>query len=86
MSIDIKILQSTCCGPAAPVREEIEQAAAKAGVSVTIEQPSDLQEIMKYGTMTFPSIVVNGSVYDYEEFGSANDLAELLAGAEVAGS
>ncbi|MEX0662391.1 MAG: thioredoxin family protein [Balneolaceae bacterium] len=86
MSIDIKILQSTCCGQVAPVREVIETAATKAGVSVTIEQPSDLQEIMKYGTMIFPSIVVNGRVYDYEQFGSVDDLAKLLAGEEVAGS
>ncbi|MEX0929772.1 MAG: thioredoxin family protein [Balneolales bacterium] len=84
MSIDIKILQSSCCGPSAPVREEIEQAAARAGVEVAIEQPTDLQEIMQYGTMTFPSIVVNGQVYDYEEFENGDKLANLLTAAEAA--
>ncbi|MEX0904452.1 MAG: thioredoxin family protein [Balneolaceae bacterium] len=84
MSIDIKILQLSCCGPSAPVKEEIEQAAAKAGVSVTIEQPNDLQEIMKYGTMTFPSIVVNGQVYDYKEFENGDKLADVLTAAEAA--
>lgn len=84
MSIDIKILQSSCCGPSAPVKQEIEEAAARAGVEVNIEQPTDLQEIMKYGTMTFPSIVVNGEVYDYKEFEKPESLINLLTAAEAA--
>jgi hypothetical protein len=83
MSIDIKILQSLCCGPSVPVKEEIEAAAARAGVEVAIEQPTDLQEIMKYGTMTFPSIVVNGRVYDYEQVRKPEVLANLLSTQEV---
>ncbi|MCC5941878.1 MAG: thioredoxin family protein [Balneolaceae bacterium] len=78
MSIDIKILQSNCCGPQAPIKERIEQAAAIAGVDVAIEQPADLQEIMKFGTMTFPSIVVNGTVYPYSDYQDLNELVRLL--------
>lgn len=83
MSIDIKILQSSCCGPSVQVKQEIENAAAKAGVEVTIEQPTDLEMIMKYGTMTFPSIVVNGKVYDYKEFENSENLVNLFSEREV---
>lgn len=78
MSIDIKILQSACCGPDIPVKEEIETAAVNADVDVTIEQPTELEEIMKYGTMTFPSIVVNGKVHDYSKFKDQEKLEALL--------
>lgn len=78
MSIDIKILQSACCGPDIPVKEQIETAAANAGMDVTIEQPTDLQEIMQYGTMTFPSIVVNGEVHAYSKFEQPEELEALL--------
>jgi glutaredoxin len=78
MSIDIKILQSACCGPAFPVKEEILNAAGMAGVEVTIDEPSEIQEIMKYGTLTFPSIVVNGKVHDYRKFEKIDDLVNLL--------
>ena len=78
MSIELKILQSACCGPQVPIKEQIEQAAAIAGVDVAIEQPTDLQEIMKFGTMTFPSIVVNGTVYPYSDYQDLDELARLL--------
>lgn len=84
MSIDIKILQSTCCGPAGDITENVKAAVVKSGIEAQIEQPSDLQEIMKYGTMTFPSLVINGRVYDFEDFSSADELAEFLTRQEVA--
>jgi len=83
MSIDIKILQSACCGPAVPVKEEILKAASQAGVEVTIDEPSEIHEIMKYGTLTFPSIVVNGKVHDYKEFERTDELVNLLRGQEA---
>src|SRR5699024_3161362 len=78
MSIDIKILQSACCGPNLPIKEEIKTAAVNAGIDVTIEQPTELEEIMKYGTMTFPSIAVNGEVYAYSKFKDEEKLEALL--------
>ena len=78
MSIDIKILQSACCGPDLPVKDEIKTTATNAGVDVTIEQPTELEEVMKYGTMTFPSIVVNGEVHDYSKFKDQEKLEALL--------
>jgi len=78
MRIDIKILQSACCGPAVPVKEHILKAAGLAGVEVTIDEPSEIQEIMKYGTLTFPSVVVNGRVHEYKEFENTDELVNLL--------
>lgn len=78
MSIDIKILQSACCGPDLPIKEEIKNAATNAGVDVTIEQLTELEEIMKYGTMTFPSIAVNEKVHDYSKFKDTENLEALL--------
>lgn len=83
MSIDIKILQSTCCGSSDDITKNVKEAITKAGIEASIEKPTDLQEVMAYGTMTFPSIVINGKVYDFKEFNSADKLAEFLSGQEV---
>jgi len=41
------------------------------------------EEILKYGTLTFPSIVVNGKVHDYSEFEKGDDLVSQLRAQKV---
>ena len=57
----IKVLGSGCrnCEITANV---IAQAAKDAGVEIEIEKVTDIAEIMAYGVMSTPGVVVNGEV------------------------
>lgn len=78
MSNDIKILHSSCCSKGSPIREQIEKIAAVNGLQVSIEELSELKDTMAFGTMSFPSIIVNGKAYDYKKHSSDDKLAALL--------
>lgn len=79
MSIDIKILQSSCCGSGSSIKEELQEAAYKAGVEVDIREINEINELIKFGTMTFPALVIDGDVHDYRNFRSSDDIAALLS-------
>lgn len=79
MSITVKILQSACnCSSSKDIKDEIEKAAAEEGLPVEIEETSDLQETMKYGTTNFPSLLIDDKVHSYEEIGGLDELKQLL--------
>lgn len=77
MKTEIKILHSSCCAKGSPIKAQLEKIAKENELSITIEELSELQETMVYGTMSFPSIVVNKKVYDFKSFKS--DAALLTA-------
>ena len=78
MSTDIKILHSSCCATGSPIRARIEKIASERNINITIEELSDLKDTMVYGTMSFPSIVVNGKVYDYKQHTTDDKLVSIL--------
>ncbi len=78
MKTEVKILHSSCCATDSPVKNQIERVAAKNNIEVAIEELSELQDTMVYGTMTFPSIVVNGKVYDYKKHYKEEQLLAIL--------
>lgn len=79
MSITVKILQSACnCSSSKEIKDEIKQAAAEEGLSVEIEETSDLQETMKYGTTNFPALVIDEEVFSYENIDGLKELKQLL--------
>lgn len=83
MSITVKILQSACnCSSSNHIKDEIKKAADEENLVVKIEETSDLQETMKYGTTQFPSLVVHGKVQSYEKINGTDELKQLLQEAE----
>ncbi|OIQ29332.1 MAG: hypothetical protein BM564_06445 [Bacteroidetes bacterium MedPE-SWsnd-G2] len=78
MSTEIKILHNSCCAKNSPIKSDIEAIASKNNISVNIEELSEFQDTMVYGTMIFPSIVVNGKVYDYKKHASEKELLSIL--------
>jgi small redox-active disulfide protein 2 len=58
---NIKVLGTGCrnCEITAKV---IEQAAREAGVEIELEKVTDIAEIMAYGVMSTPGVVVDGQV------------------------
>ena len=58
---DIKVLGTGCANCKNTVRL-IEEVAAERGVSISLSKMEDLPEIMKYGVLSTPGVVVDGKV------------------------
>lgn len=58
---DIKVLGTGCANCRNTVKL-IEEVAAEKGVAITLSKVEDLPEIMKYGVMSTPGVVVDGKV------------------------
>jgi len=59
--MDIKVL-GTGCANCKNTIALIEQAAQAKGVPVTLTKVEDLKDIMSYGVMSTPGVVINGKV------------------------
>ncbi len=78
MKTEVKILHSSCCATGSPIKKHIEKVASDNNIEVSIEELSELKDTMVFGTMTFPSIVVNGKVYDYKKYWTEDKLLTIL--------
>jgi small redox-active disulfide protein 2 len=61
MTMDIKVL-GTGCANCRTTLALIEQVAQARGVPVTLGKVEDLREIMRYGVMSTPGVVIDGKV------------------------
>jgi small redox-active disulfide protein 2 len=59
--MNIKVL-GTGCANCKTTLKLIEDAARAKGVAVQIEKVEDIAEIMKYGVMSTPGVVIDGKV------------------------
>ena len=59
--MDIKVLGTGCTNCKNTVAL-IDQVAKAKGVEVTLEKVEDLRDIMSYGVMSTPGVVINGKV------------------------
>ncbi len=59
--MDIKVL-GTGCTNCKNTQSLIEQVAKAQGVAITLEKVEDLRDIMGYGVMSTPGVVINGKV------------------------
>ncbi len=78
MSTEIKVLHASCCGNNSPIKKHLEKVATRYNIDIDVEELSDLKETMVYGTTTFPSLVINGKVYDYKKYTTDELLASIL--------
>ena len=58
---EIKVL-GTGCANCRTTQKLIEEVAAEKGVTIRLSKVEDLPEIMKYGVMSTPGVVVDGKV------------------------
>lgn len=58
---NIKVLGSGCANCRNTIRL-IEEVAAAKGAQIVLEKVEDLQQIMTYGIMSTPGVVVDGTV------------------------
>ncbi|MHB0871054.1 MAG: thioredoxin family protein [Chloroflexota bacterium] len=78
--MEIKILGS-CCGNCDKLMATVQQLIAEKKLSATVQKVSDLREIMSYGVMGTPGLVVNGKVVSAGRVPSKEEIATLLEAA-----
>ncbi|HEX9276288.1 MAG TPA: thioredoxin family protein [Casimicrobiaceae bacterium] len=60
--MDIKVLGAGCCASCRNTVALIEQVAQANGATVSVEKIEDLQEVLHYGLMSTPGVVIDGKV------------------------
>ncbi len=58
---EVKVL-GTGCPKCNALIEKVQQVAQENGIEINLDKVSDLSEIMKYGVMLTPALVVDGEV------------------------
>ena len=66
------------CSKCKILAEEIQKAADEMGVEIEVEKVTDYQQIMAFGVMTTPALVVDGKVMFSGKVVKANDLKLYL--------
>lgn len=74
----IKILESTCCGSGSSLERKVNGVVSELGISADVESINDFAEAIKYGVMTFPTIIVNNKIIAKGSIPSHEKLAELI--------
>ena len=80
--MDIKVLGTSCCANgrnSAALMEQIEQVAKARGVSVTLTRVDELRDIMGYGVMSMPGVVIDGKVVHAGGMPSRDRIEQWLA-------
>ncbi|MFB6342245.1 thioredoxin family protein [Saccharicrinis sp. FJH62] len=75
--MDIKVLGTGCkkCNMLANVTRE---AVRQSGIDATVTKVEDIVEIMQYGVMTTPVLVVNGEIVTKGNVPSVNEIIQIL--------
>jgi small redox-active disulfide protein 2 len=60
--MEVKVLGTGCCGNCRNTIALIEQVAQSKGVTIAVEKVEDLKEVMRYGVMSTPGVVIDGKV------------------------
>ncbi len=74
----IQIL-GTGCPKCKKLAENAETAAKKLGIEFEIEKVTDINEIMKFGVMVTPALVVDGDVKVVGKVPSTDEINQMLA-------
>lgn len=73
----IKIL-GTGCNSCRKLEENVKEAVKELGIKAEIKRVEDIPEIMKYGVMSVPALVINEEVKSYGIVNSVIDIKKML--------
>ena len=76
--MDIKVL-GTGCANCKNTLSLIEQVAKDKGVAITLSKVEELRDIMGYGVMSTPGVVINGKVVHAGGVPSRDKIAQWFA-------
>ena len=75
---NIQVL-GTGCSKCKALTANAEAAVKALGIEATVEKVEKIQEIMKFGVMTTPALVIDGQVKSAGRVHSADDIKKFLA-------
>jgi len=75
--MDIKVL-GTGCSKCKSLEKATREAVAEAGIDATVTKVEDIVEIMSYGVMTTPALVVDGKVVVKGKVPSVTEIKSLI--------
>lgn len=75
--MNIKVLGSGC-SKCMKLEENVKKAVNEMVISATVEKITDLQQIMGYGVMMTPALVIDEKVVSVGKLLSAEDVKKLL--------
>jgi len=75
--MEIKVL-GTGCAKCKSLEKVTREAAEKTGVNATITKVEDIVEIMQYGIMSTPALVIDGEIVVKGKVPSVDEIAKLL--------
>jgi small redox-active disulfide protein 2 len=73
----IQIL-GTGCRKCAALRESVEAALKASGVEATVEKVEDINQIVNFGVMSTPALVVDGKVQIVGRVPTPSEITKLL--------
>jgi small redox-active disulfide protein 2 len=76
---EIKVLGTGCCGNCTTTVALIEQVAHAKGVTVNLQKVEGLREVMSYGIMSTPGVVIDGKVVHAGGVPSRDKIEQWLA-------
>ncbi len=76
--MDIKVL-GTGCAKCMKLEEKVRNLCATNDIAANIEKVTDIQEIMKYGIMMTPGLVINGKVVHYGSIAKDADILKWIS-------
>ncbi|MCF6357788.1 MAG: thioredoxin family protein, partial [Draconibacterium sp.] len=77
IQMDIKVL-GTGCAKCKSLEKAISKAVEKTGVNAIVTKVEDIVEIMQFGVMTTPALVVNGKIVVKGVVPSVDELSKLI--------
>lgn len=77
VGMEIKIL-GTGCSKCKSLEKTTQQAVKELNLNAVVTKVEDIVEIMKYGVMSTPALVLNEKVLVYGKVPSINEIKELL--------
>ncbi|MCT4602548.1 MAG: thioredoxin family protein [Marinifilum sp.] len=75
--MDIKVL-GTGCAKCNSLEKAVKEAVAQKGVDATVTKVEDIMQIMQFGVMTTPALVIDGKVVVKGKVPSVEDIKAFL--------
>ncbi len=69
----------TGCPKCEKLKKDVEAVVSELGVEAEIEKITDIQQMMQYGVMATPALVVDGEVKAAGRAPSTSELKQMLA-------
>jgi small redox-active disulfide protein 2 len=75
--MEIKVL-GTGCAKCKALEKATKEAIAKSGINATLTKVEDIVEIMQFGVMTTPALVIDGEIVIKGKVPTVDEISKLL--------